>query len=202
VYCTVVRERLGSHEGTDDRQPSANFCEQMLDSPMRKRGRPAKFDRPSRLVAMTLPEDVISVLRARHVDLAKAVVELVDESIDKAAQPGAAETVGLVPVAPRRFLITVDTSTVQHLPGCELVPFGFDTAFLALEHGRGLADLTLAVEDRLEERKIDERERSALASIRAALREWRRDPNFSDQARSIVVLERKALGDSARYPPR
>jgi hypothetical protein len=152
---------------------------------------------------MTLPEDVIAVLRTRHVDLAKAVVELVDEWIHKAGQQAASPTVSLVPVAPRRFLITVDASAIRHLPGCELVPFGSDTAFLALEPGRGLADLTLAVEDRLEERSIDERERGALARIRAALSEWRRDPNFSDQARSIVVLERKALaGDSARYPPR
>src|SRR4030095_12521181 len=170
---------------------------------MRKRGRPAKFDRPSRLVAMTLPEDVIALLRARDHDLAKAVVELVHESLARAGPQPASQTVSLVPVAPRRFLITIDATTVKHLPGCELVPFGSDTAFLALESGRGLADLTLAVEGRSEDRRIDDRERSALARIRAALGEWRRDPNFSDEARSIVVLERKALvGDSARYPPR
>lgn len=142
---------------------------------------------------MTLPEDVIAILRARDGDLAKAVVELVHKSIEGSVQPSPSQTVRLVAVAPRRFLITVDATTVRHLPGCELVPFGSDTAFLALESGRGLADLTLAVEDRLEEPRIDERERTALASIRAALREWRRDPSFSDQARSIVVLERNAL---------
>ena len=159
---------------------------------MRKRGRPAKFDRPSRLVAMTLPDEVITALRSRNRDLAKAVVELVGESIDRAGQRAVTETVSLVPVAPRRFLITIDASTVTHLPGCELVPFGSDVAFLALESGRGLSDLTLAVEDRLHEPRIDERERSALVRIRTALHEWRRDPNFSHEARSIVVLKRNA----------
>src|SRR5262245_6356573 len=159
---------------------------------MRKRGRPAKFDRPSRLVAMTLPEDVIATLRSRNRDLAKAVVELVGESLDRAGQRAVTESVSLVPVAPRRFLITIDASAVRHLPGCELVPFGADVAFLALESGRGLSDLALAVEDRLDEPRIDERERSALVRIRTALHEWRRDPNFSDEARSIVVLKRKA----------
>src|SRR4029453_15547172 len=123
---------------------------------MSKRGRPAKFDRPSRLVAMTLPEEVIAALRSRNRDLAKAVVELVGESVDRVGQRALPETVSLVPVAPRRFLITIDASTVRHLPGCDLVPFGSDAAFLALESGRGLSDLTLAVEDRLDEPRIDE----------------------------------------------
>ena len=170
---------------------------------MRKRGRPAKFDRPSRLVAMTLPEEVIATLRSRNRDLAKAVVELVDESVDRVGQQAVSETVSLVPVAPRRFLITIDASTVRHLPGCDLVPLGADVAFLALESGRGLSDLTLAVEDRLNEPRIDERERTALVRIHTALHGWRRDPNFSDEARSIVVLKRKAVrADSARHAPR
>ncbi|HEY7568611.1 MAG TPA: hypothetical protein VH762_13630 [Gemmatimonadaceae bacterium] len=147
---------------------------------------------------MTLPEDVIAILRARHLDLAKAVVDLVYESIQKSAPQSPSQTVSLVPVAPRRFLITVDATTVTHLPGCELVPFGSDTALLALESGRGLADLALAVEDRLEEPRIDERERNALASFRTALREWRRDPSLSDEARSIVVLERNAVVGQVR----
>ena len=170
---------------------------------MGKRGRPAKFDRPSRLVAMTLPEEVIAALRYRNLDLAKAVVELVGESVDRAGKRAVTETVSLVPVAPRRFLITIDASAVRHLPGCELVPFGSDAAFLALQSGRGLSDLALAVEDRLDEPRIDERERTALVRILAALHEWRRDPNFSDEARSIVVLKRKAVGrDSARHAQR
>ena len=152
---------------------------------------------------MTLPEDVIAALRSRNRDLARAVVELVGESASPPGQRAVTETVKLVRVAPRRFLITIDASAVRHLPGCELVPFGSDAAFLALETGRGLSDLALAVSDRLDERQIDERERSALVRIRTALHEWRRDPNFSDEARSIVVLKRKAVrADPARLAPR
>ena len=39
---------------------------------MRKRRRPPKFNRPSRLVAMTLPEDVIGALRARSTGWSKS----------------------------------------------------------------------------------------------------------------------------------
>ena len=133
---------------------------------MRKRGRPPKFNRPSRLVAMTLPEDVIKALRARHVDLARAVVALLDEAKGHATprrlgRRGPAE---LAEIAPRRYLITVDVNAVRVLPGCELVPITPTTAFLALQPGCGLADLALAVTDRLEEKGLDEQEREGAHS--------------------------------------
>ena len=81
---------------------------------------------------MTLPEDVIGALRAIH---------------------------GLVQIAPRRFLITVNQKVIKHLPRCELVPFGQDAAVVALEPGRGLSDLALGVVDRLEEPGVDSPER-------------------------------------------
>ena len=163
---------------------------------MRKRGRPPKFNRPSRLVAMTLPEDVIKALRARHVDLARAVVALMDEANGHATprrlgRRGPAE---LAEIAPRRFLITVDVNAVRVLPGCELVPITPTTAFLALQPGCGLADLALAVTDRLEEKGLDEQERGALTQIRLALRAWMRDKKLTYETRSIVVMRQVSLG--------
>ena len=163
---------------------------------MRKRGRPPKFNRPSRLVAMTLPEDVIKALRARHVDLARAVVALMDEANGHATprrlgRRGPAE---LAEIAPRRFLITVDVNAVRVLPGCELVPITPTTAFLALQPGCGLADLALAVTDRLEEPGLDEQERGALTQIRLALRAWMRDKKLTYETRSIVVMRQVSLG--------
>jgi hypothetical protein len=40
-----------------------------------KRGRPTKFGRASRVVALTLPEDVLSTLRHVHPDPARAIVK-------------------------------------------------------------------------------------------------------------------------------
>jgi hypothetical protein len=163
---------------------------------MRKRGRPPKFDRPSRLVAMTLPEDVIKALRERHTDLARAVVALTDEANGhaKPRRLGRHRPAELAEIGPRRFLITVDVNAVRVLPGCELVPITPRTAFLALQPGCGLADLALAVTDRLEEPGLDEQERGALTQIRLALRAWMRDKKLTHETRSIVVMRRVSLG--------
>ena len=162
---------------------------------MGKRGRPPKFDRPSRLVAMTLPEDVIKALRARHADLARAVVALMEEPNGLATprRSGRHAPAELAEIAPRRFLITVDVNAVRVLPGCELVPITRRTAFLALQPGCGLADLARAVTDRLEEPGIDEQERGALAQIRLALRAWMRDKKLTYETRSIVVMRQVSL---------
>jgi hypothetical protein len=102
----------------------------------------------------------------------------------------ATNPVGLTKVAPRRFLITVDPTVVRRLPGCQFVPFGHRAAFLALEPGRGLADLMLTVEDRLLEKNLDARERAALRSLLAALKKWRQDSDVTYEIRSIVILQR------------
>jgi hypothetical protein len=165
---------------------------------MPKRGRPPKFNRPSRLVAMTLPEDVIETLRSRDQDLARAVVEIVGETNGHGRTNTQArkETPQLVRIAPRRFLITVNRKVVKHLPGCELVPLGGDAAFVALQPGSGLSDLALAVVDRLEEPSLDADERSALLKLREALRAYVRDKTLAHEVRSIMVL-RKVLTTGA-----
>lgn len=139
---------------------------------------------------MTLPEDVIDALRERDHDLARAIVALAaSDGKPRAARPPT-PPVGLAKVAPRRFLITVDPNVVRRLPGCQFVPFGPGSAFLALEPGRGLADLILAVSDRLDEPTLDATEKRALRSLQAALRKWRTEAGASYEIRSIVVLQR------------
>lgn len=157
-----------------------------------KRGRPRKFDGPSRLLAMTLPEDVIAALRARDRDLARAIVGLVGRGDRKSSKriDRAPEPVSLVQIARGRFLITVDSRAVRRLPQCELVPVGRGSAFLALEPGRGLADLALAVVDRLDEPDVEAHERAALVRVRSTIRTWMRDKSFSYETRAIVVIKR------------
>ncbi|MFP5379666.1 MAG: hypothetical protein ACLGHP_07950, partial [Vicinamibacteria bacterium] len=57
------------------------------DRPNRRRGRPHKFGRPARLIALTLPEDVIDWLRHVDPDPARAIVELHARSDARAAAP-------------------------------------------------------------------------------------------------------------------
>ena len=168
---------------------------------MRKRGRPHKFGRPSRLVAIRLPEDVIAKLRAQNNDLAKAVVSMVGSgsgpSRKSAVRTSSSATAELLRFAPRRFLISVDRKAIGRLPGCELVPVGPASAFVALPPGQGLGDLGMAVVDRLEEPGLAARERGALLRLRDALRAWRRDRNLTYVTRAIVVVQRRNIARTA-----
>ncbi len=155
-----------------------------------KRGRPPKFGRPSRVVALTLPEETIRRLRKLHRDLAWAIVTLAESGrAGMARRPGPSDA-ELVAVSDRHFLIAVNGAIVRTLPGVNIIPFDGHRAFLALEPGHGMADLELAVRDRLDDRSTRGSERHALESLGAMLSKWRHDPRLRNYPRAIIVLER------------
>jgi hypothetical protein len=173
------------HSGTSLRVPD-------MTRPKPKRGRPSKFDRPSRVVALTLPEDVIAGLHKVDTDLAWAIVTLVAkqgrfEKGPVASRPDAE----LVGIAHRQYLIVVNRTVLKWLPGINVIPLNGDRAFLALEPGRDVSDLELAVIDRLEEEASERREHDALKYLRTQLRHWRRDPTLAFEQRAIIVVKRK-----------
>ncbi len=149
---------------------------------------------------MTLPEDVIAMLRARDRDLARAIVGLVGRGDRKSSKriERTPEPVNLLKIGRGRFLITIDSRVVARLPQCELVPFGRGAAVLALEPGHGLADLALAVVDRLDEPDVKTHERAALVRVRSAIRTWMRDKGFSYETRAIVVIKRSSSAPRQR----
>jgi hypothetical protein len=156
-----------------------------------KRGRPSKFNRPSRVVALTLPHDVIGGLRKVDVDLARAIVSLFEKDGKPKKGRGALHRdVELVAIPDRKLLIVVNMAVVRRLPGIHVIPLNGDRAFLALESGRGVSDLELAILDRLEEGAIERREHDALVRFRAELRRWRRDPGLTFEQRAIIVATR------------
>src|SRR6266536_3568025 len=120
----------------------------MLERARRKRGSPQKFGRPSEVVALTLPEEVIAGLRKVHQDLAWAIVTMFEKRPPThVAEPADAE---LVTIAGQQSLIVVNRMVFKSLPGVEIVPLTAQRAFLALDAGSGMADLERAVIDRLE----------------------------------------------------
>ncbi len=156
-----------------------------------RRGRPPKFGRPSRLVALTLPEDIIEGMREVHPDPAWAVVRL----FDGARKPGngaAREPTlpAIVEVSPGHSLIMVDPKLVNSLPGVATIRIDDHRAFLALEGHGGLAELELAVLDRLDAPGLKNTERDALVTLRKQLKEWRTDSSLRFEARSIIVVGR------------
>ena len=155
-----------------------------------KRGRPPKFGAPAQVVALTLPDDVIRGLRRINPDIAWAIVSVYEQhsTRDRPRRPAGPDS-ALVWVGPRQALIVVPGSL--KLPGVNVIPLHGDRAFLALEPGCGVADLEIAVIDRLEEQDLDPDERRSLTELRALLRQWRRDPRITFRPRSIIVVERR-----------
>jgi hypothetical protein len=168
-----------------------------------KRGRPPKFGRRGRVVAITLPEEAIRRLKRVNADLAWAIVQLLQErprqTLQHQSQSPDSE---LVSVADGRSLIVVNRDVFKELPGINMIPLHGDRAFLALDRDASVADLELAVVDRMATRSVGARERSALAELRAHLRTWRRDPALRCHIRSIVVIDRARRGHRTPDPAR
>jgi hypothetical protein len=160
-----------------------------------KRGRPPKFGRPSQLVALTLPTQVIRGLRKVHPDLAWAIVAQFEKRGPMTNGNPRAES-ELVSIGTRdSFLIVINRALFKRLPGVNIVPLTADRAFLALEPGCGVGDLETAVRNRLESSAVATSERRALLHFRSQLRAWRRNRAFRFHTRTIIVVERPRSGE-------
>lgn len=159
-----------------------------------RRGRPPKFGRPAQLVTITLPDDVIARLRQMGPDLGWAVVKLCERASKQDRRGGAARPIAdLVQLPSKRALILVQPEVFRNIPGVAVIPLADGRAFLALEPGRGVAELEIAVLDRLEATGVPDPEREGLLAVRGALRKWRQD-GIRFHARSIIVAERSPDG--------
>jgi hypothetical protein len=156
-----------------------------------RRGRPPKYGTRSQIVAVTLPRTTVSALAQLHSDLGWAIVGLVEKTQRATSPRSVARDVQLVEVGDGGFLIVVDRERFHMLPGVQLVPLSATQAFLALEPGGGIADLELAVLERLERLKTPSRERRATIELSRQLRKWRRDPQLQSHSRSIVIVTKR-----------
>jgi hypothetical protein len=159
-----------------------------------RRGRPPKFGRPSQVIALTLPNDVIDALRGVHRDLGWAVVRLVESTragrvAARQAPAAAAPLAELVHLPGKRALIVVQPQVFKRLQGISTIPLVDGRAFLALDHGNGFADLELAILDKLEASRGSSRLREQLSELRDVIRAWRRDRGLAFRAKSIIVVE-------------
>jgi hypothetical protein len=158
------------------------------------RGRPLKFGRPAQLIALTLPEDVVEWLRRIHPDPAWAIVSLFESGKRGSdhSRSYRATSPELAPLPGRRALIVVRPDVCQNLPGVSVIPMGLDRAFLALEGERGIADLELAILDRLDDPRVAASERRRLQHLRPRIREWRRSSRLRFSRRSIILVQDRA----------
>lgn len=155
-----------------------------------KRGRPLKFGRTSQLVTLTLPTDVIKWLESVDADVGWAVVKL-HQRMAKRATAKHIEVAGLVQLPGNRALIVVRPEFFNNLKGVSLIPLSDGRAFLALDHAKGVADLELAVIDRLDAKGLAAAERDALMHVRALLKTWRQE-GIRFESRSLIVAQRSS----------
>jgi hypothetical protein len=160
--------------------------------PPKPRGRPLKFGRPAQLLALTLPHDVLDGLRRIHRDPGWAIVLLYERLANTRhhSPPKARSAVELAELSPDRALIVVDPQLIDSVPGVSVVPVAAGRAFLAFGEGRGLADLEVAVVDRLQEGNGNAAVRKKLTALHRQIRTWRRSRRLRFSTRSIIIVER------------
>ena len=161
----------------------------MARDPSRKRGRPQKFGRAAQLISLTLPADVIEWLTSIDDDIGWAIVKM-HERATKKSRGGDIEVAQLVRFPGDRALILVRADLFREMPGVSLISLADGRAFLAMETGKGVADLELFVLDRLDDKSIDTSERAALNKLRQLLKQWRQE-GIRFEARSIVVAHHR-----------
>ena len=162
-----------------------------------RRGRPLKFGRPGQTLTLTLPEDVVEWLHTLHDDPAWAIVGLFERGRRPSRGKQLQAVAELVQLPGRRGLILVRPELLRHVRGAAVVPLSDGRAFIALAGGAGVADLEVAILDRLETAGVPPAERAQLAEFRNQLREWRQQ-GLKFQPRSILVAERQPASQSAR----
>ena len=161
--------------------------------PSRKRGRPQKFGREAQLISITLPRDVIDWLGSMDDDIGWAIVKLYERATKKT--PKNDSVAQMVRFPGNRALILVRADLFKEMPGISPIPLTDGRAFLALDAGKGVADLELLVLDRIDDQKIRPQEREALIELRALLKEWRQE-GTRFESRSIIVAHGGAKGEA------
>jgi hypothetical protein len=162
-----------------------------------KRGRPLKFGRPTRPLSVSLPADVIEWLETLDPDPAWAIVSLFEKASRRHA-PGAPRVgAELLQLPGRRALILVAPDVFDGLSGVSVIRLSDGRGFLALQAGKGYADLELAVVDMIDAVNVTPGRRKALVEVRKQLRDLRLS-GLAFEARSILVVERHDVGEKAR----
>jgi hypothetical protein len=156
--------------------------------PTPRRGRPSKFGRPAQPVTITLPDDIVTLLRSLDPDLSRAIVRLSESAAARLAPRPAVELAHYG----RNAVIVVTPSTVlRRLPGVSLVPLPDGRALISLDAKSRIAEFEVLVRDAVEANSRTPAERSMLDALGQILRAARQSRNIALCERSIIVLERQ-----------
>ena len=159
-----------------------------LTSSKPRPGRPRKYNRASRAVTVTLPDDVLARLGDVDSDLGRAIVTVVERQRPRRTRARPAE---LARYGSHAVIVVTPVKALRRLPGVELVPLGNGRALISLQRGIAIPQLELNVRDALEQNGIKEPERQTLDAIADILRDARLSRGVTLEERTIIVLESK-----------
>ena len=150
-----------------------------------RRGRPRKFQTPSRAVTLTLPEDVLTSLSGIDPDLSRAVVRVAQPEMAKRPHPPAE----LVAFGRRAVIVVNPTRTLEEQTGVLLIPLSDGRALISFDETMTVARLELRIEDALDDHRLSQADRRIFDGIRNLLKDARRSGDVALYQRNIIVLE-------------
>lgn len=150
-----------------------------------KRGRPRKFGRAARSVALTLPLDVIATLERHDSDLARAIVQLAARNGPARA---AAREADLSRYGRRAVIVVNPSLTLRKIPGVELVPLPSGRALISLDRTLTPEAFELRLRDALDA-GVPDADRAGMREVVQVLTDARRSGGVRLQVRTILVLE-------------
>ncbi len=150
-------------------------------------GRPPKYGRQSRAIALTLPEDIIEELATIDADLGRAVVSVVERRRSRA--PRRSQPAELSSYGSHAVIVVMPIRALKRLKGVQLVPIGNGRALISLEQPHAIAKLELEIRDAMDHHDVAPDERQTLRAIGDILRQARSSKNVAIEERTIIVLE-------------
>jgi hypothetical protein len=147
-----------------------------------RRGRPPKFSRPSRTIAVTLPEDVCDALAGLDADISRAIVRLA-MGLKNDRPPSGLE---LATFGSRAVIVVSPTRALSGMKGVSLVPLADGRALIAIEDHMSEVQFELAVRDAPDGQAVSDDDRKLLERLAAVLQDARRTAALV--LRRIIVL--------------
>lgn len=149
-----------------------------------RRGRPRKFNRPSRAVTLTLPEDVVAALHSIDADLSRAVVHAAQPFIMEVPRSPAELTV----FGERAVIVVAPNLRLKERTGVELIPLPDGRALISFDEGLSIADIELRLRDALADAEFGADDRAVFEALANILSTARRAAGVSMRRRHIIVL--------------
>ena len=158
-----------------------------------RRGRPRKFNRPSRAVTLTLPDDIVAALQRIDGDLSRAIVRAVQPLIAHPPHPAAE----LTTFGARSVIVVSPNRTLRERTGVELIPLSDGRALISFDEALSISEIELRLRDALADPAFDREDRPVFEGLAEILSGARREHGVSLRQRSIIVLYRSASADVA-----